>query len=198
MSTEFSANFHDNGIQHHRTVPYSPEQSGVSERSNRTRMDLVRCMLYLRGTDRHLWADALVRAVYIRNREPSHSLPALMTPYHLWIGRPPNLLHLRIFRSSCEYVLSRAWLLKLLSRTAPGLMVGDSLTSKVHKILDGSLKNIFLNRNVYVDERSPLSAGSASPDDPSSYERIHVSPMFCFLEACHRPVNFSAENTSPC
>jgi Integrase core domain. len=45
------ANLKDSGIEHQSTAPYTPESNGVSERMNRTLMEMVEAMLFER---RHL------------------------------------------------------------------------------------------------------------------------------------------------
>ena len=36
----------NSGVIHHFTSPYTPQQNGVSERKNRTIMEMARCMLF--------------------------------------------------------------------------------------------------------------------------------------------------------
>ena len=45
-SKEFSVFCQEAGIVHQLTVPYSPQQNGVSERKNKTVMEMTRCILF--------------------------------------------------------------------------------------------------------------------------------------------------------
>jgi transposase InsO family protein len=45
LSNEFQKYCRDHGIKHQLTTRYTPQQNGVSERKNRTIMEMVRCML---------------------------------------------------------------------------------------------------------------------------------------------------------
>jgi len=45
-SNKFAKFFHDAGIEHQYTTPYTPQQNGVSERKNRTIMEMARCLLF--------------------------------------------------------------------------------------------------------------------------------------------------------
>ena len=38
----------ENGIKYQTTVPYNPQQNGVAERMNRTLLNMVRSMTFLR------------------------------------------------------------------------------------------------------------------------------------------------------
>ena len=61
------------GIQRRLTVPYTPEQNGVSERKNRTLVEIARCMLIHSGMPKSFWAEAVATANYLRNTVlPAH------------------------------------------------------------------------------------------------------------------------------
>ncbi len=97
LSNEFKSFLQEHGIRHLLTVAYTPQQNGVAVRMNRTIMDLVRSMLHSSGLSKKFWAEAVAAAVYIRNRVSSHALPNGETPYSRWIGKAPNLSHIRVF-----------------------------------------------------------------------------------------------------
>ena len=71
VSKEFTEYPKMKGIRHQRTVPYSPQQNGVSERLNRTIVEMARAMLAQAIVTRPLWGEALNIAVYIKNRIPT-------------------------------------------------------------------------------------------------------------------------------
>lgn len=53
----------DRGIEHETSVPYTPEQNGSVERENRTIVEAARTMLFAKGLDKRLWAEAVNAAV---------------------------------------------------------------------------------------------------------------------------------------
>ncbi|KAL4363436.1 hypothetical protein GQ457_04G018680 [Hibiscus cannabinus] len=57
-STEFDLFYEDEGIEHQLTVGYTPQQNGVSERKNRTIMEMARCMLMEKNLSKKFWAVA--------------------------------------------------------------------------------------------------------------------------------------------
>ena len=101
-----SEEFHDycrkRGFIKEHTIPYTPQQNGVSERLNRTILENVRAMLHHAKLPLFLWAEAVNTIVYLRNRSPTSRFKG-ETPYERWHGVKPKVDHLRIF-GSCVYV----------------------------------------------------------------------------------------------
>jgi len=62
------------GIEHQLTIPYTPQQNGLSERKNRSIMEMIRCMLHEKELPKKLWAEAASTAVFLLNRLPSRVL----------------------------------------------------------------------------------------------------------------------------
>lgn len=61
-------------IKHQTTIPYNPRQNGVSKRMNETLLNMVRSMIFFKNVKLTFWIDAILCAVYLRNRSPTHSL----------------------------------------------------------------------------------------------------------------------------
>ncbi|XP_040938069.1 uncharacterized protein [Gossypium hirsutum] len=55
-------------IKHQLTNTYTPQQNGVSERKNRSLMDMAKCLLFERNLPKTLWAEAINTVVYLQNR----------------------------------------------------------------------------------------------------------------------------------
>jgi len=62
------------GIEHQFTVPYTPQQNGVSERKNRSIMEMTRCMHHEKELPKKLWAETANTAVFLLNRLPTRVL----------------------------------------------------------------------------------------------------------------------------
>ncbi|GJZ96867.1 retrotransposon protein, putative, ty1-copia subclass [Tanacetum coccineum] len=80
------------------TPPYTPQLSGVSERRNRTLLDIVRSMMNLPTLLLSFWDYALESAIRIPNMVPTKKVDK--TPYELWYGKVPNLSYLKVW--GCE------------------------------------------------------------------------------------------------
>ena len=98
LSHEFDQHLKDCGIALQLTPPGTPQLNGVSERRNRTLLDMVRSMMSHTVLPDSLWGYALLSAALILNRSPSKAVDK--TPYELWKGTVPNLSFIRVW--GCE------------------------------------------------------------------------------------------------
>ncbi|GJY95772.1 retrotransposon protein, putative, ty1-copia subclass [Tanacetum coccineum] len=71
MSQEFLDHLKEHGIIAHRTPPYTPQHNGVSERRNRTLLDMVRSMMNQTTLPKSVWDYALETVVRILNMVPT-------------------------------------------------------------------------------------------------------------------------------
>ncbi len=137
---------------------------------NRTLVDLVRSMLHSKGLAKWFWAEALLTAVYIRNRVTSRSLPSNTTPFHLWTGKAPYLSHLRVLGSKCSYVVPKCKLKKLYPRSKMAIMVRYSSQSKGYKLWDPECQTFVISRDVTLHESSGNSVDEIDVTDTSAQE----------------------------
>ena len=75
--------------------PGTPQHNGVSERHNRTLLDMVRSMMSLSIYHYWFWGYALETTAFTLNRAPSKSVET--TPYELWFGKKPKLSFLKVW-----------------------------------------------------------------------------------------------------
>ena len=70
MSYEFGLHLKQCGIVSQLTPPGTPQRNGVSERRNRTLLDMVRSMMSLTDLPLSFWGYALEMAAFMLNRAP--------------------------------------------------------------------------------------------------------------------------------
>jgi hypothetical protein len=90
----FARFLQENGIGAQYSMSGDPQQNRLTERRNRTLMDMVRSMLSYSTLPISLWMEALKIIVHILNRVPSKSVPK--TPYKMWTDRKPTLNYLHV------------------------------------------------------------------------------------------------------
>nr|GEX87847.1 retrotransposon protein, putative, Ty1-copia subclass [Tanacetum cinerariifolium] len=94
MSQEFLDHLKDHGIIAHRTPPYTPQHNGVSERRNRTLLDMVRSMMSQTTLPKFFWDYALETAACILNMVLTKKVEKI--PYEVWHGQAPKLSYLKV------------------------------------------------------------------------------------------------------
>ena len=75
--------------------PGTPQCNGVSERHNRTLLDMVQSMMSLANLPLLFWGYALETSAFTLNRAPSKSIET--TPYELWFSKKPKLSFLKVW-----------------------------------------------------------------------------------------------------
>ena len=134
------------------TAPYTPQQNGVSERLNRTLVEMARTMLKHKKLEHSFWAEAITTANYIKNRCPTKALQDL-TPHEVWTGRKPNIDHLRTFGSTAYAHIPKEKRSKLDSKALQGIFLGYSEESKAYRIYDKNSGKLIVSRDVIFQEQ---------------------------------------------
>ncbi|GJW34340.1 putative RNA-directed DNA polymerase [Tanacetum coccineum] len=120
ISQEFKDYLKACGIVQQLTPPYTPQHNGVSERRNRTLLDMVRSMMNLTTLPLSFWDYALESATRILNMVPTKKVDK--TPYELWYGKVPNLSYLKVW--GCEALVKRDTPDKLQQRSVKCIFIG--------------------------------------------------------------------------
>nr|GEU61468.1 retrotransposon protein, putative, Ty1-copia subclass [Tanacetum cinerariifolium] len=89
ISQEFLDHLKEHGIISHCTPPYTPQKNRVSERRNRTLLDMVRSMMSQTTLPTSFWDYALETAARILNMVPTKKVDK--TRYEIWHGQAPKL-----------------------------------------------------------------------------------------------------------
>jgi transposase InsO family protein len=94
LSHEFSNHLKSCEIVPQLTPPGTPQRNDMSERRNRTLLDMVRSMMSQSDLPLSFWGYALETAAFTLNRVLSKSVVKI--PYEMWTGKGPNLSFLKI------------------------------------------------------------------------------------------------------
>ena len=127
FSKEFSTFYEENRIIHQMTTPYTPQHNGLTEKKNRTLVNMVNAMLLNANLPNNLWGEALV-TFHIHNRVPSKKLN--VSPYEAWNGRKPNLNYFKVWGYVAFYKVSDPQSTKLKPRGLKSVFVSYAQNSK--------------------------------------------------------------------
>jgi len=90
VGRDFQQFLKNRGMEHQRSAPFVSQQNGRSERSNRTLMIIIRCLMIQSGVTDQFWAEALKTACYLKNICPSSAIEGEI-PAELWNGEKLKL-----------------------------------------------------------------------------------------------------------
>ncbi|KAJ9553546.1 hypothetical protein OSB04_017591 [Centaurea solstitialis] len=160
LSDEFDNHLMECGIVSQLTPPYTPQMNGVSERRNRTLLDMVRTMMCHSSLPISFWGHALETAAHILNRVPTKSVEKI--PYELWKGKKPNMSFLRIW--GCEVYVKRPTSEKLKPKSDKCFFVGYPKTTVGYYFYNPEENKVFVAQNGKFLEEKFLSSGNTRKD----------------------------------
>ena len=155
LSYEFSNHLRECGIVPQLTPPGTPQRNGVSERRNRTLLDMVRSMMSLTDLPLSFWGYALETAAFTLNRAPSKSVET--TPYEMWNGKKPNLSFLKIW--GCDVYVKRLQPNKLDPKSDKCVFVGYPRETAGYSFYHKTEGKIFVAKNGVFLEKEFLAKG---------------------------------------
>ena len=95
-SNEFLNIYKTHGIQKQFTTWYTPQQNSISERKNRTIMEISPSMLVAKHLPNEYWGEAFATTIYIMNRCPTKSVKNKV-PQEAWACMNHSVSHLKVF-----------------------------------------------------------------------------------------------------
>lgn len=139
------------GIQHQKTVRYTPEQNGRAERDMRTLVESARTMIHTKNLSLKYWAEAVNTAVYVLNRTGPSPIKG-KTPYELWFKRKPTINHLRSFGSEVYIHVPKEKRRKWEAKAERGVFVGYCDDTKGYRVWFPDQQKIVISRDVLFRE----------------------------------------------
>ncbi|KAK2396677.1 putative mitochondrial protein [Trifolium repens] len=153
LSQEFNDHLRECGILSQLTPPGTPQWNGVSERRNRTLLDMVRSMMSHADLPNSFWEHALLTAAYTLNRVPSKKVDK--TPYEIWSGKRPHMSYMKIW--GCEVYVKRQLSTKLEPRSDKCLFVGYPKETKGYYFYNPTEGKVFVARTGVFLEKEFIS-----------------------------------------
>ena len=177
ISSRFKEVCKSRGIAVDGSIPYSPQQNGVSERFNRTLVEMARSMIYHANIPQKFWAEAISTAAYLRNRCPTSSFKG-ETPHERWFGVKPDVDHIRVFGCMVYVHIPDEKRRKLDPKAVKGIFVGYPQGKKGYKIYIPESKKFVASRDVTFMEKSFSTQSLAGQEPFSTSSTFDTFPTF--------------------
>nr|KYP31898.1 Retrovirus-related Pol polyprotein from transposon TNT 1-94 [Cajanus cajan] len=166
-SAMFARYYEEHGVRQFLTAPYSPQQNGVTERKNRTILDMVRSMFKSKSLPKKFWAEAVQCAVYVQNRCP-HAKLGEKTPQEVWNGKKPSVSHLKVFGSVAYGQVPNQQRTKLEDQSKKYIFIGYDEKAKAYKLFDPVNQKLVVSRDVHVEESKTWNWSNSIEEETSS------------------------------
>jgi hypothetical protein len=124
----------------------------VSERRNRSLLDMVRSMMSQTDLPLSFWCYALETATFILNRVPTKSVER--TPYEIWTGKHSGLTFLKVW--GCEAYVKCLMSDKLTPKSGKCFFVGYPRKIKEYYFYNKADGNVFVAHNGIFMEKEFL------------------------------------------
>lgn len=191
-SNEFKAFCEEHVIRRELTTAYTPQQNGVSERKNRTILNMVRSLFSKERDPKSFWPEVVNWSTHVLNRSPTFAIQN-MTPEEGWSRRKSYVDHFRIFGCIAYAHVPDQKRKKLDDKAEKCVFLGVSDLSKAYKLFNPLTKKIVINRDVVFDEENtwdwnrqqptqlsldydteeePISAENSSSNSPNMAETM--------------------------
>ncbi|KAK8533113.1 hypothetical protein V6N12_076394 [Hibiscus sabdariffa] len=154
LSQDFGELLKECGIVSQLTPPGTPQWNGVSERRNRTLLDMVRSMMSHSDLPISFWGHALETAAFTLNRVPSKSVQK--TPYEIWTRKRPSMSFMKIWGS--QAYVKHQMSTKLEPRSHKCIFVGYPKETKGYYFYNPKENKVFVARTGVFLEKEFLSS----------------------------------------
>ncbi|KAK8685928.1 hypothetical protein V6N13_124959 [Hibiscus sabdariffa] len=154
LSHEFDELLKECGIVSQLTPPGTPQWNGVSERRNRTLLDMVRSMMSHSDLPISFWGHALETAAFTLNRVPSKSVQK--TPHKMWTGKRPSMSFMKIW--GCKAYVKHQMSTKLEPKSHKFTFVGYPKETKGYYFYNHKENKVFVARTGVFLEKDFLSS----------------------------------------
>ncbi|CAI7857349.1 unnamed protein product [Closterium sp. NIES-53] len=161
------------GTEHHVSLPYTHQQQGVAERTNRTLMTKVRALMKQSKLPPTYWTYAMHHAVRVHNLLSTTAITGNSSPHVKWTGTKGNISMLRVWGCMVQYRPPTSTNGKFTSRAHWGIHLGISHKHKAWLILDLMSQKIKNARDVIFYER--LFLWKFREDEQANANRVYAN-----------------------
>jgi transposase InsO family protein len=160
LSREFKDYLAEQGIVHQLSAPYTPQQNGVAERTNRTVIEMARSLLHHARLPPEFWAEAVATAVYVKNRCPHKATEGNKTPEEAYSGSKPDLAHLRVFGCDAYVLTQDGDRRKMDPKSRRCVFIGYTAVPGTYRLFDPSTRKVIISRDVLFNETAFSGLGT--------------------------------------
>jgi hypothetical protein len=171
MSDELHRYLLEHRIDYEISVPYTPQQNGIAERSNRTVAEMSVAMMIAAAMPKFLWPYAVMSAVDVLNVLPTRATNMQTTPYIMVHGHIPDVSHLRTLGCDAFAYLQEHKRDSYGARAVKGIHLGKDPHSLGYLFFNVETRQTYVTGHITFNE--DLSSKSVeSADDYATFQSL--------------------------
>lgn len=148
------------------SAPWTPQQNGEAERANRTVLETAKTILSESGLPLELWGEAVLCAVYLRNRI-TNSRNHEQTPFQMFHSKVPSYAHLVPFGKEMHLLDSARGLSKFGSKTVEVYMIGYGDRLNTYRVWDPARNKVVISADVVIAKHQEVTRERNICDRPT-------------------------------
>ena len=151
VSNEFLNLCKNHGIQKQFIAWYTPQHNGITERKNRTIMEMAHIMIAAKHFPNEYSGESVATSVYILNRCLTKSVKNKV-PQEAWKGMNHSVSHLKYFGCVAYAHILDELRKKLDKKGQKCIFIGYSEDTKAYKLNDPVARKVIISRDVQFFE----------------------------------------------
>ena len=139
---------------------------------NRTLVECARCMMEHAGLGKSYWGEAVMTAMFLRNRCPTRAIHQDKSPYQVWTMKKPILANLKVFGCHAYVQVPQDKRTKFDSKSSLCRFLGYAEHQKSYRFEEVSTGAIKVSRDATFME-DKFVEGPRNYNDESSAVEFH-------------------------
>jgi hypothetical protein len=150
-------------------VNTSRNYHNINKRKYRSIEETVKALMNDQGLSMYLWGEASMPTIYVLQRSP-HRILNDMTPEEAFLGKKPNVEHLRIFGFHVYIHIPKDKRKKLEPSGKKGIFVGYNESSKAYRIYIPKQHKVEVSRDITFNENMDFKKSIEETIKEEEYE----------------------------
>ena len=173
VNSELRKVLDEQGCEFRTSAPYTPQQNGLSEKTNRTIVELTRTLMSSKEIPTSLWSETANCVVTLMNIVYTSQNTGI-TPYEAFYEQKPHLARIQPYGSKCFLLNHDPQRKKWDMKGIEAKLIGYEERMEAYRVWVPTLRKVVSSKDVVFPKESPLkkNADEVPSTNPRSRETM--------------------------